>query len=573
MMAFLQGIPASEGIAIAKAFRFEPIDVKIECEKVENSTKEVNSFFEALEKTVDELKQIKEHASTEAGIENATIFDAHLLVLRDPELIEPVVDRIIKKQYNAEFAVKEITDHYIHLLLQTENEYLKERAADIKDVANRLQAHLLGIPVLNPAMVAENVIIVSEDLSPSDAALLNPSKVRGAVTNVGGKTSHAAFIAQSLNIPSVVGTKTALGDIENGDVLVVDGYTGIVHINPTPELIEEYEKKQEQTLRDLSELSWLAKEKTISLDKQYFSVVGNIGSMEEAKGVIEHGGEGIGLFRTEFLFMEKKQLPTEEEQFQVYKSVLESLEGKPVVVRTIDIGGDKELPYLKLSKEMNPFLGLRGIRFCLGEQSILRTQLRALIRASAFGTLKIMFPMVAVIEEFRQGKLMFKEECEKLKEEGVEIGHIELGMMVEIPATALMIEAFAKEVDFISIGTNDLIQYTLAADRSNEQVSYLYQPYHPAILRLIKNVIDAAHKEGKSVSICGDMAGNEVAIPLLVGMGLDEFSVHSAAIIKTRAHIRKLNKSEIEKKIDMLLNLPNAVEIEEALENFFYKKL
>ncbi|WP_225230476.1 phosphoenolpyruvate--protein phosphotransferase [Cytobacillus stercorigallinarum] len=572
-MAFLQGIPASEGIAIAKAFRFEPIDVKIECEKVENSTKEVNSFFEALEKTVDELKQIKEHASTEAGIENATIFDAHLLVLRDPELIEPVVDRIIKKQYNAEFAVKEITDHYIHLLLQTENEYLKERAADIKDVANRLQAHLLGIPVLNPAMVAENVIIVSEDLSPSDAALLNPSKVRGAVTNVGGKTSHAAFIAQSLNIPSVVGTKTALGDIENGDVLVVDGYTGIVHINPTPELIEEYEKKQEQTLRDLSELSWLAKEKTISLDKQYFSVVGNIGSMEEAKGVIEHGGEGIGLFRTEFLFMEKKQLPTEEEQFQVYKSVLESLEGKPVVVRTIDIGGDKELPYLKLSKEMNPFLGLRGIRFCLGEQSILRTQLRALIRASAFGTLKIMFPMVAVIEEFRQGKLMFKEECEKLKEEGVEIGHIELGMMVEIPATALMIEAFAKEVDFISIGTNDLIQYTLAADRSNEQVSYLYQPYHPAILRLIKNVIDAAHKEGKSVSICGDMAGNEVAIPLLVGMGLDEFSVHSAAIIKTRAHIRKLNKSEIEKKIDMLLNLPNAVEIEEALENFFYKKL
>lgn len=572
-MAFLQGIPASEGIAIAKAFRFEPIDVKIECEKVENSTKEVNSFFEALEKTVDELKQIKEHASTEAGIENATIFDAHLLVLRDPELIEPVVDRIIKKHYNAEFAVKEITDHYIHLLLQTENEYLKERAADIKDVANRLQAHLLGIPVLNPAMVAENVIIVSEDLSPSDAALLNPSKVRGAVTNVGGKTSHAAFIAQSLNIPSVVGTKTALGDIENGDVLVVDGYTGIVHINPTPELIEEYEKKQEQTLRDLSELSWLAKEKTISLDKQYFSVVGNIGSMEEAKGVIEHGGEGIGLFRTEFLFMEKKQLPTEEEQFQVYKSVLESLEGKPVVVRTIDIGGDKELPYLKLSKEMNPFLGLRGIRFCLGEQSILRTQLRALIRASAFGTLKIMFPMVAVIEEFRQGKLMFKEECEKLKEEGVEIGHIELGMMVEIPATALMIEAFAKEVDFISIGTNDLIQYTLAADRSNEQVSYLYQPYHPAILRLIKNVIDAAHKEGKSVSICGDMAGNEVAIPLLVGMGLDEFSVHSAAIIKTRAHIRKLNKSEIEKKIDMLLNLPNAVEIEEALENFFYKKL
>ncbi|MEK5102213.1 phosphoenolpyruvate--protein phosphotransferase [Cytobacillus sp. FSL M8-0252] len=573
MMAFLQGIPASEGIAIAKAFRFEPIDVKIECKKVENSTREVNLFYEALEKTVDELKQIKEHASTEAGIENATIFDAHLLVLRDPELIEPVIDRIMKKQYNAEFAVKEITDHYIHLLLQTENEYLKERAADIKDVANRLQAHLLGIPVFDPAMVTENVIIVSEDLTPSDAALLNPSKVKGAVTNVGGKTSHAAFIAQSLNIPSVVGTKTALGDIENGDVLVVDGYTGIVHINPTPELIEEYEKKQEQTLRDLSELSWLAKERTISLDEQYFSIVGNIGSMEEAKGVIEHGGEGIGLFRTEFLFMEKKQLPTEEEQFHVYKSVLESMDGKPVVVRTIDIGGDKELPYLKLSKEMNPFLGLRGIRFCLGEQSILRTQLRALIRASAFGTLKIMFPMVAVIEEFRQGKLMFKEECEKLIEEGVEIGHIELGMMVEIPATALMIEAFAKEVDFISIGTNDLIQYTLAADRSNEQVSYLYQPYHPAILRLIKNVIDAAHKEGKSVSICGDMAGNEVAIPLLVGMGLDEFSVHSAAIIKTRAHIRKLNKAEIEKKIDILLNLPNAVEIESALENFFYKKL
>lgn len=572
-MAFLQGIPASEGIAIAKAFCFEPIDVKIECEKVEDTTKEINLFYEALEKTVDELKQIKEHAISEAGIENAAIFDAHLLVLRDPELIEPVIERIMKNEYNAEFAVKEVTDHYIHLLLQTENDYLKERAADIKDVANRLQAHLLGIPVFDPTMVAENVIIVSEDLSPSDAALLNPNKVKGAVTNVGGKTSHTAFIAQSLNIPSVVGTKTALSEIENGDLLIVDGYTGIVHINPTPELIEEYEKKQEQALRDLSELSWLAQEKTISLDGQYFSVVGNIGSMEEAKGVIEHGGEGIGLFRTEFLFMEKKQLPTEEEQFLVYKSVLESMDGKPVVVRTIDIGGDKELPYLKLSKEMNPFLGLRGIRFCLGEQSILRTQLRALIRASAYGTLKIMFPMVAVIEEFRQGKLMFAEECAKLVDEGVAIGHIELGMMVEIPATALMIETFAKEVDFISIGTNDLIQYTLAADRSNEQVSYLYQPYHPAILRLIKNVIDAAHKEGKSVSICGDMAGNEVAIPLLVGMGLDEFSVHSNAIIKTRAHIRKLSKADIEKKIDTLLHLPNAVEIETALENFFYKKL
>lgn len=571
-MSFIQGVAASEGIAIAKAFRLEHNKLIIEKRHITNIENEIEKFQKAIMFAADELEQIRDHSRAEAGEDHAAIFDAHLLVLTDPELIGPVKDKITTEKLNAEYAIKEITNQYIVSLSNSENEYMRERAADIRDVASRIQSHLLGIQVVNPSMIAEDVIIITQNLTPSDAAMLNPKVIKGVVTNVGGRTSHSAFIAKSMNIPAVVGTKTAFEDIENGDFVILDGHKGLVHINPTPELIDEYEANRLKAEEEIAQLAWLTNEKTISNDGQDYTVVGNIGNVEEANDVIRNGGEGIGLFRTEFLFMGRKQLPSEQEQFEAYKAVLQALNGKPVVVRTLDIGGDKELPYLKLSKEMNPFLGFRGIRFCLGEQSILRKQLRALIRASAFGKLKIMFPMVAVIEEFRQGKAMFEEEKNKLIEEGVKVGDIGLGMMVEIPSTALMIESFAKEVDFFSIGTNDLIQYTLAADRLNEQVSYLYQPYHPAILRLIQKVINAAHKEGKEVAICGDMAGNEVAIPLLVGMGLDEFSVHSSSIIKTRAHIRQLSKKEIEKMLDDLLNLPNAVEIGDALEKFSFKR-
>ncbi|MDQ0270677.1 phosphoenolpyruvate--protein phosphotransferase [Cytobacillus purgationiresistens] len=570
-MSFLQGIAASDGIAIAKAFRLETHHFSIEKKRVRDSEEEKKRFHDALFSAKGELEMIRDYADEELGTNQAAILDAQLLVLADPELIIAVEEKITHLHVNAEFAIMEETDRFINMLESVDNIYLRERAADIRDITNRIQSHLLGIPIHNPSMIAEEVIIISDDLTPSHTAQLNSQLVKGFVTNIGGKTSHSAILARSMNIPAVVGAKTAFQDIENGDCIILDGNKGLVHINPTPEVIAEYEKLQQLEKQNQSNLDWLIQEKTVSGDGHAFSVVGNIGSVDEAREVIRKGGEGIGLFRTEFLFMEKKRLPLEDEQFEAYKTVLQAMEGKPVIVRTIDIGGDKELPYLHLSKEMNPFLGFRGIRFCLGEQTILRTQLRALLRASAFGNLKIMFPMVAVIEEFRQGKAMFEEEKRKLVEEGITVGNIELGMMVEIPSTALMVESFAKEADFFSIGTNDLIQYTLAADRMNEQVSYLYQPYHPAILRLIKRVIDYAHQEGKWVSICGDMAENKVAIPLLVGMGLDEFSVHSSSIINTRAHIRDLRMQDIQHMIDKVLNLPNAAEVEQVLENFLNK--
>ncbi|MFS0660861.1 phosphoenolpyruvate--protein phosphotransferase [Niallia alba] len=566
-MSFLQGIAASSGIAIAKAYRLVEPDLSFEKTSVENAENEISRFQEALSKAKSELEAIREKANKELGADKAAIFEAHLLVLSDPELIAPIEDKIKTDLVNAEFALKETTDMFITMFESMDNEYMQERAADIRDVTKRVMSHLLGVHLVNPSMISEEVIVVAEDLTPSDTAQLNRQFVKGFTTDIGGRTSHSAIMARSLEIPAVVGTKKATEEINNGDLVIVDGLKGEIHINPTSEVVESYKQTAEQYEQQKAEWAKLVNEQTVSSDGVHVELAANIGTPNDLEGVTNNGAEAVGLYRTEFLYMGRDQLPTEDEQFESYKAVLEGMKGKPVVVRTLDIGGDKELPYLDLPKEMNPFLGFRAIRLCLEEQDIFRTQLRALLRASSYGNLKIMFPMIATLNEFRAAKALLEEEKANLTSEGVKVAEkIELGIMVEIPSTAVLADQFAKEVDFFSIGTNDLIQYTMAADRMNERVSYLYQPYNPSILRLVKMVIDAAHKEGKWAGMCGEMAGDETAIPLLLGLGLDEFSMSATSILKARSQILNLSKAEMEELAEKALQMSTTEEVMEAVK-------
>jgi phosphotransferase system enzyme I (PtsI) len=566
-MNFLTGIAASSGIAIAKAYRLVEPDLSFGKTNVEDIQKEISRFQTAISKAKQELEEIRDRAQNELGADKAAIFEAHLLVLSDPELLNPIEEQIKTEKVNAEFALSNTADMFITLFEQMDNEYMKERAADIRDVTKRVLSHLLGAEIVNLSMISEEVIIVAEDLTPSDTAQLNRKYVKAFTTNIGGRTSHSAIMARSMEIPAVVGTKTATTEIQNGDVIIVDGLKGEVHINPSQEVIEHF--KQEQIRYEAQKAEWakLVNEKTVSADGHHVELAANIGTPKDLEGVINNGGEGVGLYRTEFLYMGRNELPTEEEQFESYKAVLEGMNGKPVVVRTLDIGGDKELPYLDLPKEMNPFLGFRAIRLCLEQQDLFRTQLRALLRASIFGNLKIMFPMIATLDEFRAAKALLEEEKQKLMNEGITVSEkIELGIMVEIPSTAVLADQFAKEVDFFSIGTNDLIQYTMAADRMNQRVSYLYQPYSPSILRLVKMVIDAAHKEGKWAGMCGEMAGDETAIPLLLGLGLDEFSMSATSILKARSQILRLSKKEMEDLAENALQMSTTSQVIELVK-------
>ncbi|MGG4492251.1 phosphoenolpyruvate--protein phosphotransferase [Metabacillus idriensis] len=569
-MLELRGIGASAGIAIAKAYRLEEPDLTVSKKEVADKTAEVLRFDEAIQKSKSELEKIKEHAFRELGADKAEIFEAHILVLSDPELLNPVKDKISSEAVNAEFAMKETADMFVSMFESMDNEYMKERAADIRDVTKRVIGHLLGVEIPNPSMISEEVIIVAEDLTPSDTAQLNRQYVLGFTTDIGGRTSHSAIMARSMEIPAVVGTKTATSDIKNGDIVIVDGIDGDVIVNPSEDVIAGFEKKKAQYEAQKAEWAKLVNEETVTKDGQHVELAANIGTPDDVRGVLENGGEAVGLYRTEFLYMGRDQLPTEDEQFEAYKAVLERMEGKPVVVRTLDIGGDKELPYLNLPKEMNPFLGFRAIRLCLEEQEIFRTQLRALLRASTFGNLKIMFPMIAVVDEFRQAKAILLEEKAKLVSEGTDVSDtIEIGMMVEIPSTAVLADQFAKDVDFFSIGTNDLIQYTMAADRMNERVSYLYQPYNPAILRLVTLVIEAAHKEGKWVGMCGEMAGDPLAIPVLLGLGLDEFSMSATSILPARSLIKNLSKEEAASFKEEILSMSTTEEVVEFVKTKF----
>ncbi|MGM0904160.1 MAG: phosphoenolpyruvate--protein phosphotransferase [Bacillota bacterium] len=562
-MRKISGIAASSGIAIAKAYVLATPDLTYNKMQVDNPDSETQRLKEALDISKQELEKIKENARKSLGDEHAEIFSAHLLVLSDPEMIHPIQDKIKTENVNAEAALDETANMFIDMFKAMDNEYMRERAADIQDVTKRVMAHLLGVTFPDPALIDEEVVIIAEDLTPSDTAQLNKQFVKGFTTNIGGRTSHSAIMARSLEIPAVVGTKTIISDASEGDLIIVDGMDGKVIINPSEEELATYRKKQEDFEEQKRIWAELKDEPTVSADDEHVELVANIGTPEDVVGVINNGGEGVGLYRTEFLYMGKSELPTEEEQFQAYKSVLEQMREKPVVVRTLDIGGDKELSYLKLPEEMNPFLGFRAIRLCLERDDIFRTQLRALLRASTYGNLKIMFPMIATLDEFRQAKALLLEEKANLLNEGVDVSEdIEVGIMVEIPSTAVTARQFAKEVDFFSIGTNDLIQYTMAADRMNERVSYLYQPYHPAILNLVNNVIEAAHAEGKWAGMCGEMAGDSIAIPILLGLGLDEFSMSATSILPARTQIKDLSKGEMASYKEQLLSMSTADEVE-----------
>lgn len=566
----ISGIAASAGIAIAKAFVLQNPELTIERKSISDSASEIERFEAALNVSKEELSVIKEKANKELGEDKAAIFAAHLLVLSDPELVDAVKQKIENEKVNAEAAMDDVSSMFINMFESMDNEYMKERAADIRDVSKRVLAHLLNVTFTTPASITEEVVILAEDLTPSDTAQLNRNFVKGFATDIGGRTSHSAIMSRSMEIPAVVGTKTITENVENGVMVIIDGLDGQVIVNPTDDEIATYEEKQKQYQKQKAEWAKLVNEKTFSSDSVQVELAANIGTPADVKGVLENGAEGVGLYRTEFLYMGRDQLPTEEEQFKAYSEVLQKMEGKPVVIRTLDIGGDKELPYLNLPKELNPFLGFRAIRLCLEEQEIFRTQLRALLRASQYGNLKIMFPMIATLGEFRAAKGILLEEKEKLVSEGIEVSEsIEVGIMVEIPSTAVMADTFAKEVDFFSIGTNDLIQYTMAADRMNEQVSYLYQPYNPAILRLVKMVIDAAHKEGKWAGMCGEMAGDPIAIPILLGLGLDEFSMSATSVLPARSQILGLSKEKISAHMDDILQMETMEDVVKfAEENF-----
>ena len=568
-MLKLKGIAASQGISFAKAYVFVEPDLTVKEVKIEDVAAEIKRFEDAIEASKKELTIIKENALASLGADKAAVFEAHLLILDDPEFIGTVKTDIESKVINAEYAFKETSDMFISMFEAMDNEYMKERAADIRDVSKRILAHLLGVDLPNPSLIDEEVIVIAEDLTPSDTAQLNKKYVKGFVTNIGGRTSHSAIMARSLEIPAVVGTSSITEDVKNGDILILDGLDGVVLVNPDEATTAEYKEKHAKFEAQKAEWAKLVTEKSVTKDGHEVILAANIGTPADLEGVKNNGGEAVGLYRTEFLYMGRDQLPTEDEQFEAYKAVLEGMGDKPVVVRTLDIGGDKELPYLDLPKEMNPFLGFRAIRLCLEEKDLFRTQLRALLRASVYGKLCVMFPMIATVQEFRAAKALFLEEKEKLVAEGVAVSNdIELGIMVEIPSTAVIADIFAKEVDFFSIGTNDLIQYTMAADRMSEKVSYLYQPYNPAILRLVKNVIEASHKEGKWTGMCGEMAGDSLAIPLLLGMGLDEFSMSATSILQARSQIKNLTLAEMKELVEKAVMCATTEEVLALIEEY-----
>ena len=567
MKPTLQGIAASDGIAIAKVYTLTEPDLTVTKVTVEDSEKEVSRLDDALAASIKDVELIKETALKNLGEEEAQVFDAHLMVLSDPELIGQVKDSITSNKVNAESALKEVTDMFISIFAGMEdNAYMQERAADIRDVSKRILAHLLGVKIPSPATIKDEVIIVAADLTPSDTAQLNRQYVKAFVTDIGGRTSHSAIMARSLEIPAIVGTKEVTSIAKDGDIIIVDGLSGEVFLNPSEEVVAEYRAKAEAFAAQQAEWEKLKDSKTYTKDGHQVELAANIGTPKDLEGVVNNGAEGVGLYRTEFLYMDSHEMPTEEDQFEAYKAVLEGMNGKPVVVRTMDIGGDKELPYLPLPHEMNPFLGYRAIRISLNEPEMFRTQLRALLRASVYGKLRIMFPMIATLNDFRGAKALLEEEKAKLIAEGVAVSDdIQVGIMIEIPAAAVLAHQFAKEVDFFSIGTNDLIQYTMAADRMNERVSYLYQPYNPSILTLIKHVIDSAHKEGKWAGMCGEMAGDQTAVPLLVGLGLDEFSMSASSVLKTRSLISKLTLGDMQALAAKAINECATVEEVEAL--------
>jgi len=562
----LKGIATSSGIAIGKVYKLVQPVVTISEEKGDPAV-EVEVFNHALEKTVSDIEKIKERASTTLADEELAIFDAHLMMAQDPEYKDQII-AMINEGNKADKATKIVSDSMIGMFESMDDAYFKERAADIKDVSFRLLCNLAGVTIPDLTTIDEEVVIVAEEMTPSDTAQLNKKYALGFVTEIGGKTSHAAIMAVSLGIPAVVGCTGVLDACKSGDMIIVDAKQGDVVINPDEATLKEYTDKRDAFIAEKKALQVLLHEPSVSKDGHQVELVANIGNPKDMDAVIENGGEGVGLLRSEFLYMGKTDaFPTEEEQFVAYKEVLEKADNKRVVVRTLDIGGDKKLPYFEFEPEMNPFLGYRAIRLCLDRKDIFKTQVRALLRASVYGKLAIMFPMIATVNEFVEAKEFVLTEKAALISEGQKVSdNIEIGMMVEIPASAVLADEFAKYADFFSIGTNDLIQYSMAADRMSEKVAYLYQPLNPSILRLIKMTIDGAHSQGKWCGMCGEMGGDPLAAPVLLGLGLDEFSMSASRILPTRKIIRSLNKSDMEDLANKALKCHTEQEVLELVK-------
>ncbi|MDG0809359.1 phosphoenolpyruvate--protein phosphotransferase [Cohnella rhizosphaerae] len=564
----LTGIAASAGIAIARAFRYAHAAAEApQRAEIGDASAEAERFRAAVARAKTEVDAIRESTERRLGAAKAEIFEAHLMLLEDPDLVDAVLEQIGNESVNAEYALHEVTGMIVEMLRGMDNEMLRERATDVLDVSGRVMSHLQGRPYAALSGITEETIIVAEDLTPSDTAQLDLDYVRGFVTEIGSRTSHSAIMARSLELPAIVGVGKAAADVPDGTTIVLDATEGRIVVDPSDEELAAYRAKKDAHDARVAELKRLAAEPSVSADGVHVELAANIGGVEDVAKAMENGADGVGLFRTEFLYMGRNSLPTEEEQYETYRHVLDKMKGKRVVIRTLDIGGDKELPYLSLPKESNPFLGLRAVRFCLSREDVFRTQLRALLRASTAGKLNIMFPMIAVAGELRQAKTILGEERAKLESEGVPIAaDIEVGIMIEIPAAALNADYLAKEVDFFSIGTNDLIQYTMAADRMNDAVAYLYQPYHPSILRLVRMVIRAAAREGKWTGMCGEMAGDLTAIPLLLGLGLGEFSMSASSVLPARELIGRLSKEEWSKLAEEALQLGTQEEVKQFVE-------
>jgi len=566
----LQGIGISQGIIFGKASTMIKEKINNHKKSITNVHEEIDRFIDAIACSKKQIIEIARKTKETIGENEAKIFEAHALILEDAMLIDGIKDKISQEMVNAEYAVVEVAGQFIAIFDSMDDAYMKEKSADIKDVSERIIRNLLGIEEWDMSATDDQVIIVAEDLTPSDTALLDKNKVLGFVTAVGGKTSHTAILARILEIPAISGIPNILTEVHNGDQLILDGGEGIVIINPSPEQIRRYkEKKKEYDSQLLLYEKYLNKQ-SITKDGKEVEIVSNIGLPDDTDKVIANGAEGVGLFRTEFLFMNRNSLPTEQEQYEAYKEVATRLEGKPVVIRTLDIGGDKEVDYLNMQTELNPFLGYRAIRLCLDRKEIFMTQLRALLRASAHGNIKIMFPMISNVLELREAKQMLQKARETLTKEGIMYSNsIEVGMMIEVPSAAMMSDLLAKEVDFFSIGTNDLIQYMVAVDRGNEKIAHLYDEFNPGVLRIIKLVIDNAHKASIWVGMCGEAASNPYMVPLLLAMGLDEFSVCPSETLKLRYMMSKLSVEDIRTKLDDLLMMAEGPAIEKYMEGYY----
>lgn len=565
-----KGIGASPGVALGKALVVEHSELVIEKKSIDNVEAEIAKLENAVAVSKEELVKVKEKASEELGAEEAEIFEAHLLVLEDPELIGSAIDKIKTENVNAEYALNEIKEMFVSMFESMDNEYMKERAADIKDVTNRILRHILGIKVVDLSALSEEVVLIAHDLTPSDTATMNKKMVLGFLTDIGGRTSHTAIMSRTLEIAAIVGLNDITSKVKDGDFVVFNGDTGEVIVNPDKETINKYTELKAKYEDERKALQLLKGKPSVTLDGKHVELAGNIGTPNDIEGLIKNDAEGVGLYRTEFLYMDRDSFPTEEVQYEAYKAVLEGMDGKPIVIRTLDIGGDKELSYLNMEPEMNPFLGYRAIRLCLDRKDIFKTQLRALYRASVHGRLRIMFPMISSLEELLQAKEVVKEVLAELDSEGVAYAKdVEIGMMIEVPSAAVISDVLAKHVDFFSIGTNDLIQYTCAVDRMNQKISYLYNQFNPAVLRLIKTVIDNAHKEGKWAGMCGESAGDQKMIPILLGMGLDEFSMSPISILPARKLITSVKESDMKKLADEVLNMGTAEEIKSYIEKTF----